>query len=232
MSSLYKYQKSLANEGDNTESLHQLRPALKNHWNNIRDHLQGCHAFATDVFIVEGLLGPKEAGELRDILGDMEKSAEEQRERWQNLKNVKNIITLGNGDNHSSTPAIAMPKEVADIHDIDLKAWVEHNFAAAFPDKGSSAAEFKEALTKISTDIDDISKFWENTQNYCQKIQGLKGDQIMSKGDAKKFTQEWLKYQKATEEAIVSITKTNVAILVEPTAVQKPAGFFRRWLGR
>ena len=92
-------------------------------------------------------------------------------------------------------------------------------FVATFPgaNKHKSVFEIDRALPNIKSHIYVISLFWDDTSAGCDSlINDVRAKSTnLTISDAEKITSNWKGYQRETEKAISSITKTADAILVE-----------------
>jgi len=191
----------------------------------LRVYLQRCHAFGADVFILKDALGTENLEDLIEFLTGMVDSAKEIKDRSLELKSTAvstafakvNALQKSASDNNPRrAPSL---RTLPDIKNPDLKAFAEANLAAMHPNGSKSLTEVDDALTAINSNIDSMSQFWVSTSEAAQSFVAnrphLKTEEI------NQITAGWTRYQQAIENAIVSITKTNDAILVDAIGVDQ-----------
>jgi len=226
MVALYNLQTSLINRSGTAAVggvFTELRKGLKIQWENDRVYLQRCHAFGADVFILKDALGTENAEDLMEFLLGMVDSAEELKNLSSQLKStavseafskVNSLQKSVSDPSTSVTPRASSTRAWLNIRNPDLKAFADANIASMHPDGSKSLNELDDALTAINSNIDAMSQFWVSTSEGCRSFVSDDRPHVTAE-DVNQITTGWTRYQHAIEDAIVSITKTNDAILVE-----------------
>ena len=120
-----------------------------------------------------------------------------------------------------------------EVRDKDSQTFVDANVHAANPNGEQSLSDLDGALAGIKSKLDACSQFWTTTSQQCRAYLELttSGRPSITPNEVEGIIESWTRYQESIEGAIVSITKTSDAMLVEPAAavVRKRFRLIRWW---
>lgn len=212
MVSLYDFQKTL--DGSNTPVISNVRRELKDQWEMLRAYLQRCHGFGADVDTLKDALGEESKNDLLEFLKDMTASAEELRDISGNLKRTDMSVAFSKGGKPAGSAKDSNLSATKGIQNDNLKAFIAALVGAT---KHISLSEIDAALSRIKLDTGILFQFWDDTSKGCATlVREITADRVgMTSADAERVTNNWSNYQEAIEKAILSVTKTADAILVE-----------------
>ncbi|PVG00275.1 hypothetical protein CPB86DRAFT_236386 [Serendipita vermifera] len=211
MVSLYDLQKGVNQSSDSVFAT--ARKELRNQWEILRVYLQRCHSFGEDVATLKDAIGGHSKEALIEFLGDMRESANELRQvsKKLNENDMSKAFSMGIPDGATRQASISFIK-------IDNENWKA--FVACLGSVPQSSLDLirsiDTALAHITSHVGRMSEFWEHTYKACDAIitESPNKKVFMTVEDANTIAENWKGYQSAMEKAIVSITKTNDAILV------------------
>ena len=148
-----------------------------------------------------------------------------------------------NGYPESVKSAKPVKGDVPKARNDELQAFVDVHLAAVYPDGWKALCQTDDALVNIVNKFETICRFWKYTLERCQLYltESAAGGHKKMPAQAEQMITDWKGYQEQIESAIVSVAKTNDAILVQaaaasgstdpPTVSTASEGFFV-WLGK